>query len=50
MCIYCDAYADEHPDEDGKTASESERSTQQTPTRPSNGVLATLRSLVTDLL
>ena len=49
MCIYCDAYEEEHRDEDSQTSVERDHSDRNTTAQPSKGVLTLLRSSVADL-
>ena len=49
MCIYCDAYEEEHRSEDGQTSVERDHSDRNVTTQQSKGVLSQLRAAVADL-
>ena len=48
MCIYCDAYEEDHRDKDSQTSVEHDYSDRNTTTQPPKGVLSQLRASVAD--
>lgn len=49
MCMYCDAYEEEHRNEDSQTSVERDHSGRNATAQPSKGILTQLRSSVSDL-
>ena len=49
MCIYCDAYEEDH-EEESQPSVEHNHSERKATSPPSKGVLGQLRSLLADLL